>query len=167
MPKITGRVIDRKTRIGVAGLRIESWDKEQVVKDQVASAVTNTEGVFEIQLEDAEVKKLFRGRKPDLFFKVFADGRLLRSTEDSVLWNLEKSADVVIEGDFVTAPIATPIVIAPVEQIPEVRGTIRMADGFPANGFAVAAFDRDLRREEELGRAQTDAQGFYRIRYKL
>ena len=42
-----------------------------------------------------------------------------------------------------------------------------MADGFPASGFAVTAFDRDLRSEQELGKTQTDAEGFYRIGYTL
>jgi len=160
--KIAGRVVDRRTQSGIAGLRVESWDKDLVLKDQVASAVTNADGAFQIELDDQRIKELFADRRPDLFFRVFDDGRLLRSTEDSVLWNLEKSTDVVIEGDF----LATQITLGRVEQIPEVRGTVRLADGFPAGGFAVSAVDRDLRHEEELGRAQTDPQGFYRIRYK-
>lgn len=57
--------------------------------------------------------------------------------------------------------------IARVDQTPEVHGTIRMADGFPASGFAVSAFDRDLRSEQELGKTQTDAHGLYRIGYTL
>jgi receptor-binding and translocation channel-forming TcA subunit of Tc toxin/ABC toxin-like protein/neuraminidase-like protein len=167
--KIAGRVIDRKTRSGVAGLRVESWDKALVLKDQIGSAVTNADGAFQIEFEidDKRLKELTRDGKPEVFFKVFADGRLLRSTEDSVLWNFEKAPDVIIEGDFAAAtqtPI--PIVIRQVEPVPEVHGTIRMADGLPANGFAVAAFDRDLRSEWELGRTQTDPQGFYRVHYK-
>src|SRR5688572_22316307 len=159
--KIAGRVIDRKTRSGIAGLRVESWDKELKLKDVVGSAVTDAEGAFQIELDASDVKKLFVGRKPDLFFKVFADGRLVRSTEDSVVWNAEQATDVVIEGDFSSGQTAIGLPV----QMPEVHGVISMADGFPASGFAVAAFDRDLRREQELGKAQTDAQGLYRIRY--
>jgi hypothetical protein len=161
--KISGRVIDRKTRNGVAGLRIESWDKELVVKDQIGSAVTDAEGAFQIQIEDTDLKKLFRNRKPDLFFRVIADGTLLQSTENSVLWSPERATDVVIEGDFVTGQTPS---VRPGQTL-EVHGTIRMADGFPASGFVVSAFDRDLRREQELGKAQTDAQGAYGIPYTL
>jgi hypothetical protein len=46
-----------------------------------------------------------------------------------------------------------------------VRGTVRFADGTPAGGVAVLAVDRDLRSEEELGTAKTDAGGAYRISY--
>ncbi|HVF24172.1 MAG TPA: hypothetical protein VM941_13880, partial [Pyrinomonadaceae bacterium] len=161
--RITGRVIDRKTRNGIPGLRVEGWDKDLILNDLVGSAVTDAEGAFQIELDGSHFKELFADRKPDLFFKVLDDGRLLHSTEDSVLWNVERATDVVIEGDFVRGrtPIGRP------GQTPEVHGTIRMADGFPAGGFAVSAFDRDLRRERELGKAQTDAQGFYRIGYTL
>lgn len=46
-----------------------------------------------------------------------------------------------------------------------VQGTVRLADGFPAAGFMLAAFDRDLRNEQVLGQSQTDKLGFYQIQY--
>ena len=47
----------------------------------------------------------------------------------------------------------------------DVKGTVRFADGSPAAALKVSAFDRDLRTEQLLGRAQTDAKGFYAIQY--
>ncbi len=47
----------------------------------------------------------------------------------------------------------------------EVRGRVSLADGSPAVGLQVAAVDRDLRREQALGEAQTDRNGGYHIRY--
>lgn len=162
--RITGRVIDRQTRSGVAGLRVESWDKDLLVHDHIGSAVTDAEGAFQIEVEDSQLKNIFIDRKPDLFFKVFDDGRLLRSTEDSVLWNVDRATDVVIEGDFLSPKRSISRVPA---QAPEVHGTVRLADGLPAGGFAVIAYDQDLRRQHELGKAETDAQGLYRIHYTL
>ncbi|MBP1692559.1 MAG: hypothetical protein H6Q37_442, partial [Chloroflexi bacterium] len=46
-----------------------------------------------------------------------------------------------------------------------VRGTVSYIDGSPAAGLLVQAFDRDLRNEQVLGKAQTDGKGFYEIRY--
>jgi hypothetical protein len=46
-----------------------------------------------------------------------------------------------------------------------VKGTVRFFDGFPAAGVTVAAYDRDLRSEQVLGKSQTDNQGLYRIQY--
>ena len=161
--RITGRVIDSKSRNGIAGLRVESWDKDLAFNDMLGSAITDAEGAFQIDLDDAHFKEIFADRKPDVFFKVFANGDLVRSTEDSVIWNVEKASHVVIEGDFGPAPRQ----LTRLAEAPAVQGIISMADGFPASGFAVAAFDRDLRSEQELGKAETDPRGSYRISYTL
>ena len=47
----------------------------------------------------------------------------------------------------------------------EVKGTVRLADGSPAAGVKVSAFDRDLRVEQLLGQSQTNRDGSYRIQY--
>lgn len=47
----------------------------------------------------------------------------------------------------------------------EVRGVVRLADASPAREARVAAYDRDLRKEELLGETQTDSAGAYRIAY--
>lgn len=35
--RITGRVIDLKTREGLAGLRVEAWDKDLIFNDLVGA----------------------------------------------------------------------------------------------------------------------------------
>jgi hypothetical protein len=46
-----------------------------------------------------------------------------------------------------------------------VRGQVRQADGSLLIGGTVRAFDKDLRSEEMLGKAQTDRDGRYEIKY--
>jgi hypothetical protein len=46
-----------------------------------------------------------------------------------------------------------------------VAGTVLLADGSPGRGLFISAVDRDLRAEEPLGHALTDAKGGYRIHY--
>src|SRR5262245_62037081 len=46
-----------------------------------------------------------------------------------------------------------------------VRGRLHHEDGKPIADVAVAAFDRDLRSEQQLGSEVTDADGKYEIRY--
>ena len=50
-------------------------------------------------------------------------------------------------------------------QLYEVKGTIRLADGSPAAGVKVSAFDRDLRTEQLLGQSTSSRDGSYRIQY--
>lgn len=46
-----------------------------------------------------------------------------------------------------------------------VKGTVRNADGTPAAGLAVKAFNKGMRNMTLLGQARTDARGYYMIRY--
>jgi hypothetical protein len=156
---ILGRLIDRTTKNAGAGLRVEAWDKELRVKEVVGSAVADTQGVFRIEFEEPSFRKLFLDRKPQLFFKVFRDGLLLHSTESSVVWNEERGEnEIVIEGDFKPDQ-------PPANERREVKGTVLLADGSPAGALVVTAFNRNLREEREIGKGQTDLQGFYQILY--
>ena len=44
-----------------------------------------------------------------------------------------------------------------------VRGTVKDAHNRPQGGLVVIAFDRDLRRWQELGRTETDPEGKFEI----
>ena len=96
--RISGRVIDRETRRGVAGARVEAWDKDLVFDDLVGGAVTDAAGAFLIEFDESYFRECFLDRQPDLFFKVFRADELIHSTEDSVLWNLEVSeTEILVE----------------------------------------------------------------------
>ncbi|MGH9929231.1 MAG: neuraminidase-like domain-containing protein, partial [Pyrinomonadaceae bacterium] len=103
-------------------------------------------------------RELFLDRRPDLFFKVFREKELIKSTEDSVLWNVAAgNTEVVIE-------VAISAASKPEEPF-VVRGKVRDVDGNLLVGIVVQAFDKDLRSEELLGEATTNNAGEYEIRY--
>ncbi|MBD2254376.1 hypothetical protein [Nostoc parmelioides] len=85
--QINGRIIDRSTKKGVANLQIEAWDKDLIFNDLVGSTTTDAEVHFQIEFSQTHYQECFGDRHPDLFFKVFRQGRLLTSTENSILWN--------------------------------------------------------------------------------
>jgi len=110
--KITGRVVNADTKEGIKGLRVEAWDKDLFVNDMVGSAITGEGGVFIIQFDESYFKELFIDRRPDLFFKVFKGTKLIKSTEDSVLWNvdredIEQTIELEDHQDTATSEVTT------------------------------------------------------------
>src|ERR1041384_3285544 len=101
--RIIGTVISSSTRQGVAGARVEAWDRDLRIDDLVGSAVTGDDGSFVIEFESSYFRELFADRRPDLFFKVFLQDKLIKSTEDSVLWNVDAhDIPITIEVDVAT-----------------------------------------------------------------
>lgn len=91
--EIKGTVLDSNTGAGVAGVRVEAWDKDCGTDDYLGSAATISDGSFSITFDEDSFRDLFPERWPDIYFKVFCWDKLLASTESSVLWNV-KTADI-------------------------------------------------------------------------
>jgi hypothetical protein len=99
--RTSGRVVDIATGRGIAGLRVEAWDKDLIFNDLLGSAVTDGKGRFQIGYQDSDFKDLFGDKNADLFFRVFHEGVLIKSTEDSVLWNVEdEKTEIQIDVDL-------------------------------------------------------------------
>lgn len=98
--RICGVAIDSERR-GVAGVRVEAWDKDPLCNDLLGSAITDERGSFQIDFDESYFRELFFDRQPDIFFKLFNQGQLIKSTEDSVLWNAEiGETEMVIQVDI-------------------------------------------------------------------
>lgn len=92
---IHGRLINTAKK-SLSNLRIEAWDKDLFFDDFVGETTSNKDGSFQLSFTEARFKELFFDRRPDLYFKIFAEGKLIGSTEDTVLWNLDKADEEVI-----------------------------------------------------------------------
>jgi hypothetical protein len=102
--RITARVIDRQTSSGVPELRVEAWDKDLIFDDSLSSAVTDSQGAFQFEFDESYFTELFLDRRPDLFFKVYHEDKLIKSTEDSIIWNVKPGdTELVINVDAPTS----------------------------------------------------------------
>ena len=150
---IKGSVTDRRDGSGLANLKVEAWDKDLLIDDLLGSAVTDQQGRFALGFDETHYQEICVDRKPDIYFKVFHEGSLIASTEDSVLWNVEAGTITV------HIPISMP---GSLEHF-LLSGRLTDHGGNPLDGLTVQAVRRYLRREDLLGSSQTDRKGHYSI----
>lgn len=160
--RITGRVIERKSKMAVSNLRVEAWDKDLIVKSAIGSAATDQLGSFVIEVAKGQLNDLFANRHCVLFFKVFRDGQLVTSTEASVPWDREaQDAEIVIK---VTVDSPKP---PDTGQAFTVNGQVRHADGSVFTDGTVRAFVAIQGPERLLGETRTNSNGQFEIAYTL
>lgn len=79
---IRGVVADRATQRGVHGARVEAWDRDTRYHDLLGQVVTDDLGRFTIGYDGVYFGDFAPDRSPDVYFKVFLDGREVLSTFD-------------------------------------------------------------------------------------
>ena len=177
--EIRGRVVDAAGR-GIARLRVEAWDKDLLFDDLVGGAETGPDGAFRIVFGSGHFRELFFDHSPDLYFKVFADKRLVANTKDSVLWNVGAGArlvEIVVTGmkhndhdhdhdhdDPPTPP--GPSVPPPTDDDRyTVAGRVTTADRPGVGGLHVEIVDKNVGGDVKLAEATTDDRGRYEARF--
>ena len=157
---ISGRVIDSASGSGIAGLKVEAWDKDLLFDDLVGSTETQVDGSFEFKFDSSYFKELFLDRSPDLFFKVFHNESLIKSTEDSVLWNVSQP-DV-----HVVIPVSADDLQPPENQpLYQVSGLVTTEDGRAVREVIVEVWDQRLGGENLIASGATDRSGRYLVCY--
>jgi hypothetical protein len=152
---INGHVVNTQTKKGISGLRVEAWDKDLAIDDLLGTAKTDKNGRFTLSFNETYYQEICFDRKPDVYFKVFHKGKLIKSTEDSVLWN--------VKAGETTINITVSIELPQVQYI--VKGTVTDKANNPLPDLQVKAIQRYLRQETLLGSGQTNAQGVYNISF--
>jgi len=98
---ITGRVVDKKTEVGIPKLKVEAWDKNLVFNGMLGSNVTDKDGGFQLEFSSKYFSEIFGEKLPDIYFKIFKDRLFLLSTEKDVVWNVKPGEfKIVIPVDY-------------------------------------------------------------------
>ena len=150
--RIVGRIIDRKTHRGLPGLRVEAWDKDSIYDDLVGSAVTDAQGAFQMVFDRSYFQECFLDRQPDLFFRIFDGKELIKSTEDSVLWNIPMG-ETIVEIE----------VNVRVKNKCAIEGQLKSSEpiNFSEIKLAVHAFIEGV----EVARTEVDERGYYKLMF--
>lgn len=152
---LTGLISDQNKK-PLAGLTVRAFDQDPKTPDNPLGkpAKTNKKGEYAIKFTEKDFK--IGGREsggPDVFITVH-DGKKLLG-QSAVSRNSKKT--IRIDLQIKTEQQST--------EANKVFGNVLDGTGKPVNNVLVVAYDRDLRRPEELGRART-TDGHYEIFYK-
>lgn len=97
--KITGTVLRSNGKDPYRDTKVEIWDRDFLLDDQVGTAVTNDKGYFHLEYDTIDA-----GEHPDLTIKVFrrnAEGKLkIIYDQDGASDDLDKGRDVKDDYDF-------------------------------------------------------------------
>ncbi len=151
------RVIDGNSQSSVPNVNVEVWDKSNASNAPLGSATTNTDGAFQINLNDSIISQ-----QHDLFFKVFRDGQLVSDTANSFLWHANRNDGLVI----------IPLIAngnnngTGTQSHSTITGKVVTSSGVPLVKTKVTAFSKGLEEDKILGEAITGESGDYKILYK-
>jgi tellurite resistance protein len=91
--KVSGRVYQAESDIGIPNLIIEAFDKDVVKNDKLGQATTNSEGTFEITYSEADFKSKYEvlESNPDLYIVIKTPdlSQILYSSEKNIRRNVK------------------------------------------------------------------------------
>jgi len=168
--RITGKVIDSATELGIPKLRVEAWDKDLIFHDWLGqSEETDAEGRYLIEFDESRFQDLFPEQYPDLFFKLYREGELISANTEPLLRDIGKPREGQPEQSGIILFEVNILMGASTEEttgLSSVKGCVRWADWAPAAGITVHAFDKTLREETRLGQWVSNITGLYEIHYR-
>ena len=144
--RVSGRVTEAQSSRGVSGLIVRAFDKEMRFDALLGSAVTTSDGSFEIQYLRKDFRELFEAR-PDVYLSVYAPPlRWLADTKESVRFNagVDKRFTIALDRDVLgpNSPGKPADRVESRQKLP--RGALKVVDragydfpvvpGFPTRG---------------------------------
>jgi len=84
--RITGRITERESGLGVRGLNVRAYDRDLLFDDLLGTVTTDAEGRFEMVYAEKDFRELFE-KRPDVYLSIYAPPfKSLFDTKDSIRW---------------------------------------------------------------------------------
>jgi hypothetical protein len=144
------------------GLTVRALHRAGGVETTLGESVTEQSGAYRITYPEEVFRKLSGERGGlDVILAVFDPPHGMHQESSAI--RITRPIET-IDNEVSWLPWKQPEPLPP-PKLFRVEGQVRWFNGRQAANLMVRAFDRDLRREEELGQALTDRAGHYQIDY--
>lgn len=133
-----------------AGLTVLAYDNDVANQDLLGQAVTDAKGAYAISYTEAQFKRTSQERGgADIVVSVL-------NAQQKLLFTSKKKNNAPAKFEL--------NIQLPQEQF-TINGVVKDSNGEPQHNIVVRAYDRDLRKEQLLGKANTAKEGSYAINY--
>ena len=161
--QITGSVIGEKSLKPIPGLKIEAWDKENVIDDMLGSVVSNEKGSFSISFTETNEKDNIEEGHLIIYFKIYIGKELLFDTYNKIFWNIEiDNEDIIIPVPYESE---AKVVDDPRTPKRKVSGIVTTEKGVAVTNVSVLVVNFLITGSQLLGETQTDSKGNYSIQF--
>ncbi|MDO7174039.1 neuraminidase-like domain-containing protein [Mariniflexile sp. AS56] len=97
---LQGIVEQKENKKSIPNIKVEAWDKDKKVSDQLGLTITDDKGSFYIQYDSSRFKDDPTDHLPDVFFRIYEGEDMIHSTEGKPLKNVTRLKDIRIAIDY-------------------------------------------------------------------
>src|SRR5690606_12210222 len=158
MTTLASKIINSHSEIGIPGLYIEAWEVDKRYHDPLGAATTGNDGSFQISFEDADFRDEAIDSRPQIFFRVYHEHRLIKTTENDPISITESTEIPPFRVDLDLNGRSADTF--------RVSGRVAHPDGRGIPGLLLYGFHKTTRDEIWLSGAKTNQNGEYLIYYQ-
>lgn len=96
---LSGNVLNQNNKLPVQDLKVEAWDKDKKISDQLGLALTDKAGGFEIAYEPSRFRDNPNDHWPNVFFRIYRGEDMIHSTERTPLKKVKHRSGIEIHID--------------------------------------------------------------------
>ncbi|WP_411032340.1 neuraminidase-like domain-containing protein [Spongiimicrobium sp. 3-5] len=93
---LSGNVLRQNNKQPVQDLKVEAWDKDKKISDQLGVAISDASGAFVISYEPSRFRDDPTDYWPDVFFRIYRGENMIHSTERRPIKNVKHRSGIEI-----------------------------------------------------------------------
>lgn len=164
MATLTSKIIEQENEKGISGLYIELWQYENKIQNLINTAITTSDGSFQISFDENDFSGSATGRNLQAFLKIYEinslpNGILIKDTQETPF-------RLSLSGTNIPSIAVDLVANERSAQTRRITGQIAQPNGRGISNQVVKAFGQSVEGEIFLSSTKTDTNGNYTLYYQ-